>query len=427
MLSPKLLLGLALGVGAVGGTAYFGTQRPPLSYRGAITDFDNYILAIAADLETLHRGRQARDPDLESARAIALELHRARVTPRDSGWLLDAGVWRDHPEHRYAGRMAAPVADAPPARVVDGATDASHFSRWPLFLQSFASSWPAAGPERRYYDDLRRGLSWQFRHRVLVRPDSAFRGWRTTNFMDGRNGVYRWDYQSHRGNGYLPYQLSGTLLLGWWGFLGDSAVAAAYADMHERFPYGEAEAATYAGPWRIQPRLTDGRYQLLTLLASRLETEQGPAGSVAREIDSLWRSWGVARLREPLWRGSAAESAPYDLMVPLHFAFRPGGAALQAPFAAHFAAFAAADPMPEGATLFQRLHYMYFATRFMVLATEAGRAELIPPGLEAQIMDEWRKQWLGRSDVISQTGWGEPAFRAFKQYLEWKISHRRGA
>jgi len=39
------------------------------------------------------------------------------------------------------------------------------------------------------------------------------------NFFDGRNGVYRYLYATQGSSGYAPYQLSGTLAVGWYGML----------------------------------------------------------------------------------------------------------------------------------------------------------------------------------------------------------------
>jgi len=95
------------------------------------------------------------------------------------------------------------------------------------------------------------------------------------NFMDGRNGIYRWQYASLGPNqGYGPYELSGVLLHGWWAFLPGERVGRLYRNLAARFPLREEQLAIYGGPARRTPGSTDilrnGMAELLCRLAAEL-------------------------------------------------------------------------------------------------------------------------------------------------------------
>jgi len=88
-----------------------------------------------------------------------------------------------------------------------------------------------------------------FFHDVLHRPEETFPAYRVTNFMDGRNGVYRWQYATTGpGNGCGPFQLSGILLAGWWAMLPTERALEMSNDMAGRFPLSDDVVKTYTGP-----------------------------------------------------------------------------------------------------------------------------------------------------------------------------------
>jgi hypothetical protein len=67
--------------------------------------------------------------------------------------------------------------------------------------------------------------------------------------MDGWNGVYRYGYITQgEGKGYGPYELSGTMLLGWWSFLPGEKIRDVYCYISSRFPLSEEEIKVYLGP-----------------------------------------------------------------------------------------------------------------------------------------------------------------------------------
>ena len=124
-------------------------------------------------------------------------------------------------------------------------------------------------------------LSAQFFEKVIVPPSDEFPNYRTNNFMDGYNGIYRYNYPTHGlGQGYGPYELSGTMLLGWWSFLPDQSIRDVYCFITSRYPFNEQEIATYLGPDTTRDRhpLIKGKAQFesgLLELISKLICEYG--------------------------------------------------------------------------------------------------------------------------------------------------------
>lgn len=251
----------------------------PKSYYRAITDHEQYVFTIAADLATYEKTtgtRHSWSSTVDDILSTAREAYTQRVEwQADGGWLFQPGVWTDHPDFLYAGQPQK-VVGMKPAPLPDVAEDASHSLRRPLWIVSLLHA-ARDSKEAAYYARLLKGLEKQFYVHVLVPPTLDFPAYRTKNWMDGRNGVFRWNYQ-HRGPtwGYGPYELSGSFRLGWWAFLGSKRVSAAYADQARRYPLPPLVLSTYdpnspAAALRNGPnRQREGFYELIARLASRL-------------------------------------------------------------------------------------------------------------------------------------------------------------
>ncbi len=161
--------------------------------------------------------------------------------------------------------------------MIDIAADSSHSMRFPLWLKSLAEAYAEGSLEKMYYKKLIKGLAKQFLYRVLVFPTDEFAGYRTNNFMDGRNGVYRWGYVTQGpANGYGPYELSGSFLLGWWFFLDNYEIRNIYKEMSQYFPLKPEIIPVYIGPGTSRERnkyityaYFNGFIELIVRLASK--------------------------------------------------------------------------------------------------------------------------------------------------------------
>jgi hypothetical protein len=240
-------------------------------YYHAIFDAELFPMAIAADLRQVERRTRTalpQDPEIDAALALALDVFNARVVPTATGgWLFQPGFWSDHPDDAYVGdAVVAPSLSPSPFN--DVAEDSSHSHRMPLWLASLRDAYDDADKARTRYATLLEGLGTQFADVVLQAPTPDFPAFRTTNFMDGRNGVYRYNHPTQGpGKGYGPYELSGTFLLGWWAFTGDAAICAAYLTEAAAFPLAPVVITSYIGPGTSRKRdpivadgLTNGLY-----------------------------------------------------------------------------------------------------------------------------------------------------------------------
>lgn len=252
---------------------------PRKSYFRAVTDEEFFHFAEAADLLRYrqHKGiRGSEDATLRemvsyAVRTVRLDGERTR----EGGWLYQVGVWRDHPDNNYSAQTEIRPGMAKGAKD-DVTMDSSHFHRFSLFFKSLADA--SGGSDKKLFEDARAGLAQQLRKVVLKPPTSDFKAYRLTNYMNGWNGVYRFSSNAAvgEGKGYGPYQLSGTFLLGWWSFLGDSEVQSAYGEMARVFPLDETVLQTYLGPtYGPPPRAArswyeNGLAELLSSLASKV-------------------------------------------------------------------------------------------------------------------------------------------------------------
>lgn len=254
---PRIGYGERRFAGLRGGLDWkLGPSPARRGYEKAIGDDELFFLAIAGDLAQVLRLRGTPRPAplseiLASARRVFDQGGQFRA---DGGWVFQPGAWTDHPDFRYAGRTVK-ASDLQPAPVPGIAWDTSHGHRFPLWLLSLREAEAGGSPAWRDYDRMLAALGRQFCGRVLVRPTAEVPYYRVTNYLDGSNGIFRWRYPSlAEGEGYGPYQLSGCLLLGWWGFLPDPEVRRAYVHLARNWPPPAPALDLYEGPRAAQER-----------------------------------------------------------------------------------------------------------------------------------------------------------------------------
>lgn len=257
-----------------------GLRNPRVSYYEAITDEELFTLAIAAELKASSKiagstlkGNRDLDSIVNYAQTI---LRKYGQDQPGGGWQFQPGAWSDHPDNAYAGVSNLSKNMRKSGRS-DVAWDTSHFHRFASFIRSYRDAEDFGSSDYRFFDNIRTRFTKQFVSNVLVKPTSAFPGYRTTNYLDGWNGVYRYGLDKTLGpnKGYGPYQLSGTFLLGWWSLLGDPEITKAYQFTLQQFPLNSTLLETYEGPMYDPARLQKSWYQngwaeLLVSLASTI-------------------------------------------------------------------------------------------------------------------------------------------------------------
>lgn len=195
-------------------------------------------------------------------------------------WLISVGSFDEYADYAYM-HYDSIEENMEPSKQENTTWDTSHFARVPVFLQIIKKANQDDKEKVEYYNRLIKGLKEQFLENVLIEPDEENPYYRTTNYMDGRNGLYRYNYTTQKDTAYLPYQLSGTITLGWWCFLGED-MNLTYKKIYKTFPLGEKALETYVGPNTTRERneyvswpnyFENGFAELICLLASKLNIE----------------------------------------------------------------------------------------------------------------------------------------------------------
>lgn len=260
-----------------------GNEQVSKSYYRAIIDEELFIFAIAADLRAHERFEKLSEtwsPVVSDILDTAYNVFRQEGKYQsEGGWLFQPGVWTDHPDYAYVGHLKK-TPKMEPKPVPNIAWDTSHSHRFALWLSSLSNAYGEEQPEKDFYNKIKEGIGKQFFSEVLVAPSNDFPAYRTKNFMDGKNGVYRYNYLTTK-DGYGPYELSGTITLGWWVFLGTEKIQRVYEDLSNSFPLPPEVISVYVGPNTTRKRnpfvslpnsLNNGFTELIARLASKLPT-----------------------------------------------------------------------------------------------------------------------------------------------------------
>lgn len=226
------------------------TKDVQRSYYRAIIDEELFVFAIAADLKMFERNANIEQSTLlDEVISFADEVfvHEVQIEP-DGRWLFQPGVWADHPDYAFAQHTDKMVGMEPLKRP-QVAMDSSHGHRFPLWIKSLSKAHDEGSVKNEYYTSLLEGLAMRFLLDIIVPPSDEFPGYRMNNFMDGWNGVFRWGYATTgEGRGYGPFELSGTLISGWWGMLNHSEIGRIFNDIYLQYPLTEKAISVYVGP-----------------------------------------------------------------------------------------------------------------------------------------------------------------------------------
>ena len=224
------------------------TQR---SYYRALVERELYGLGIASQIAFLKDAQGEPVPQqVRSALKLAAEVLTQEFENTARGFVFQSGVWADHPDYAYAGNdsVSGDLNEAPVKNITQ---DTSHSHRLAALLWNLSlAPGDESAPLRLIAEETKMKLARQLRDRVIMPPTISFPGVRTTNFMDGQNGIYRYKSATKDSPavGYGAFELSGTFLMGWWSLLENSAIHETYQAQVECFPLAEDVLATYRNP-----------------------------------------------------------------------------------------------------------------------------------------------------------------------------------
>lgn len=201
-----------------------------VGYSRAIIDEELFILGTAANLTRIYPNNSM----LKEINSYTNRIFKQRSHWNNDRWLFDVGAWDEHPSFAHVGyNDTKNIVEKRPGK--NTVVDSSHFFRMPVLLWSFQGAFPVSSKEAKQFKSYRLGLEKQFFEKVVVKKDNKIL---LNNFMDGRNGVYRWKYQG-TGKGYEAYGLSSSLGMGWWTMLPGERVQNLYKDYYVQLNTGK--------------------------------------------------------------------------------------------------------------------------------------------------------------------------------------------
>jgi hypothetical protein len=207
-----------------------------------IFDDEKFLFAIAADIYSHHRRLTNKEsPVLKEILDYAFYTYTKKIYDLpDGGWLFQPGVLDDHPDYMYSGYSERRVF-LRANNVRFQAEDSSHGFRYPLWLKSLESGFKTIDKSKsQYFRSLHSRLNQHFLKHIIKKPSSDFPYYGTSNYMDGKNGLYLWKNKliDDAANGYGPYELSFSFLIGWWSFLDSPEIHKAYQNIDKDWGKG---------------------------------------------------------------------------------------------------------------------------------------------------------------------------------------------
>jgi hypothetical protein len=213
-------------------------SQPGKSYFSAITDFELFCLIAGCSLAANQLKNKAEiNPEIEEFIVYMMQILKTQCKIyKDGRWLLQPGVWKDFSDYLYAGNTI-PKENLTIAKIDTISWDASHSARWPIFIHTLKSLFKSNSTENKLLSDFQKGLADQFMNKVVHQTESIPR---FNNFMDGWNGIYRYNYSTMK-QGYAPFTCNKHIFLSWWKILDDERVNKLYRDVELNYEYYQKE------------------------------------------------------------------------------------------------------------------------------------------------------------------------------------------
>lgn len=248
------------------------------SYNNIIVDSELEALGIICDIAFIRNSNNLIKEQLKDEnwidQIIRLSDEVIKLQGKFDGnyWNFQIGMWDDHSEYAYAGYSCLDEIKNPykrkPLRNVSW--DSSHFFRMPLLLESIKR----VQNDDEFYNNVEKGLANQFIDKVMICPTKKRNYWLANNYMDGRNGVYR--YNPDNQTGWDRSCLTVSVLMGWWAFCGSDRISEMYRDLYEFVQSGKALPYEYTDHVSTRERysvfLSRKWSEMLCYMASRINS-----------------------------------------------------------------------------------------------------------------------------------------------------------
>lgn len=391
------------------------------SYKAAITAKELLVMMSACDLISPAAALKRPTTTLTEMCGKGKRLLRMGMSVGGPGpWTWQPGKMTDHDDFRFAGNLYV-APDLVEKKVPGISLDSAHFyTKWPLFFRSAKDA--STGDDRLYFEDAITGLVQNLKT-VVVSKDTVNCLVRYRNYIDGTNGVYRWNWQGRGVDyGFSAYQLTWTPFVSSTAVLDDAYIAQHYKDIDACYPYSKQEIVDYLGYRNVD------RAWLLVRLSSMRPT--GAAGYKPTTLEANLFSQFVS---DELNTGAsftttdAYEAVVGIRMLIMHYAFFMGNAAWQQAFATYAKAL---QPLicikcVDTIDFYDRLHLIYFLSRYVQMTVQynakpTGGLDTLTKALIAKIEDLYLNN---QSTVVSNYGWDGVKIYNFKEYVDWMITY----
>ncbi len=251
-----------------------------LDFYRAIIDEEKFLIAIASDLKFIYRKNNKEIltnneiNQIDSIVKIGFNIFYNRVSPKFDEFVFQKGFWSKHRDFKYAGCETIKCIDAGANRISNISEDTSHSLRLPLLIRSLEDGVELI-ENKKYFATLRGKLISQLLNKVIQKKENS-NCFYPTNYLDGNNGYYRYNYETHKNEGYGPYELSETFKLGWWAFLDDKRISRLYKKISSNLKNKRSCEFIYKDKTKrerhpiIVNRFNNNLYLLITSMSSEL-------------------------------------------------------------------------------------------------------------------------------------------------------------
>lgn len=392
------------------------------SYKAAINAKELLVLMTGCDLlpsaRTFGHSLAVLGQMCEQGKQL---LRIGMSSPGPGPWTWQPGKMTDHDDFKYAGNPK--IATVLKEHKVPGISlDSAHFySKWPLFFLSAKNA--SQDAERELFQHAIEGLIVNLFENVVSKNDDECVV-RYTNYTDGTNGVYRWNWQ-WKGPTYgnSEYGLSYTPFFSSLALLNDKRIADHYRNISGCYPYSAAKRQKYF--WGRE--LEDER--LLVMLSEKRPGDV-VRGDMPSEVEqSYYDRYFAKRIRGDyeITTNDAYAAVAGDRMLVMHYAFYMGYGPWLDDFHAYAekASRALCLSCKNNMDFYHQLHLLYFLGKYLKLTSEFEAGDSIQlKAIFERIAGRVEHLYLNdQSEPVSNYGWDGIRIYNFKDYAAWKLSY----
>lgn len=400
-------------------SAYSCAQQ--VSYKGAITAKELLVLMSACDLLSLAKNNNISSALLnemcQKGKAL-LKLGMSSYGPEP--WVWQPGKLSDHKDFKYAGNQKI-NENLQVKKVGNISMDSAHFySKWPLFFLSARNSSQKA--ELLFFQNAIKGLVANlFKNVVSIDKEGCVV--RYKNFIDGTNGVYRWNFE-RRGvtYGHSSFALSYTPFFSSLALLDNKKISDHYKKILSCYPYSKVEKKKYFWSRGLEDE------KLLVLLSAKRPSEI--VNTVPNETEKRYYKQYFYKRINPV-NGMSSKDAYAavvgDRMLVMHYAVYMG----YAPWVKDFNRYLdkISNLICVGCDnkfkFYHELHLLYFVSKYLYLNKDVNfNDNLQVKKIFNVVLSKLNNLYLVNQNLpVSNVGWDGVVYFNFKDYVDWKLNY----